>query len=539
VPVVAPLPGPTSKEPTVPSPAASLRRRRSLLAAALALATAGSVAAVARAGSYDVLSGAGIFHVVDTTAPTSGAVIGGLVSGDAHGTAYISFDAVDADAGIFRALLQVDGAQRVEKRFSGDLSSCRDVGAGGLQRRFEKAPPCPTYMRIMFGWNTNEVSNGVHATRLLVEDAAGNQTVAYDGKIIIRNAPLPYTTSPPRVVGVAQLGQTLSADQGTWSSDPGVPLHFSGQWQRGTGPVWQDVPGATGMTYVVTAADSGMRLRYLVQATNGDDGSVRVASSPTALVEQGVPTNRAPSGPGSSSGGSTSMDHAAPAAQPTVPAPSPNGRSAGANAVLTALVQGSTRPSVRLRWGARRDILGRLETPGGDPIAGASLEVTSTAWTPGARSQLLGDVETDAHGRFRLTIPNGVSRTLRFAYRTTSDPGAPAQSVSVAVQVVPKITLRANHRALRNGAAVRFTGRLAGAFAGGRKIVEMQALNGRSWQTFGTTRLSERGGAFAYRYHFQRTYYPTTYKFRAVVKADYAWPFETGVSSVVTVKVRP
>ena len=55
--------------------------------------------------------------------------------------------------------------------------------------------------------------------------------------------------------------------------------------------------------------------------------------------------------------------------------------------------------------------------------------------------------------------------------------------------------------------------------------------------TFGTTRIKH--GRFAYRYHFTRTFHTTRYAFRAIVRTDAGWQYETGTSPAKHVTVRP
>ena len=99
--------------------------------------------------------------------------------------------------------------------------------------------------------------------------------------------------------------------------------------------------------------------------------------------------------------------------------------------------------------------------------------------------------------------------------------------------------MKANRRSLRNKHAVTFSGKVAGAPAGVRKIVELQALDGKKWRTFASTRLAKKGGKFTYRYRFTRTTRPTVYQFRAIVRGEKGWPFATGQTKPSKVKVRP
>jgi hypothetical protein len=102
--------------------------------------------------------------------------------------------------------------------------------------------------------------------------------------------------------------------------------------------------------------------------------------------------------------------------------------------------------------------------------------------------------------------------------------------------VVPSISLKSNKRALRNRQAVRLTGAIAGAPRASRKLVEIQALDGRRWRTIASTRL--RSGRFAFSYRFMRTRGVVTYAFRARVRTETGWTFASGESKAVKVTVR-
>jgi len=86
---------------------------------------------------------------------------------------------------------------------------------------------------------------------------------------------LPINTAPPSVSGAAQLGQTLSAAPGAWSNRP---ASFDYQWQRcdANGAACVAIPGATGPTYNVDAADPGATLRVSVTAGNSVGQAVAI-----------------------------------------------------------------------------------------------------------------------------------------------------------------------------------------------------------------------------------------------------------------------
>ena len=93
----------------------------------------------------------------------------------------------------------------------------------------------------------------------------------------------PTNTAPPTISGTPQVGQTLTANNGTWTSD--TTPSFSYQWQRcdGLGNNCAAITGANAQTYVVQAADKASTLRVVVTATNAS-GASSATSAQTAVV---------------------------------------------------------------------------------------------------------------------------------------------------------------------------------------------------------------------------------------------------------------
>jgi hypothetical protein len=90
----------------------------------------------------------------------------------------------------------------------------------------------------------------------------------------------PSNTSPPTISGTAQLGQTLSADPGSWSG-PGIT--FSYQWQRCVSGTCATVAGATVQTYVPASSDVGATMVVVVKASN-KNGETSADSAPSGAV---------------------------------------------------------------------------------------------------------------------------------------------------------------------------------------------------------------------------------------------------------------
>jgi len=88
------------------------------------------------------------------------------------------------------------------------------------------------------------------------------------------------TVAPVRS-GTAQVGQTLSCTQGTWT---GSNIVYAYEWQVNYGVYWERCrSGNNASTFVIPAEYLGLTLRCVVHATNGA-GTVSAATSASAAV---------------------------------------------------------------------------------------------------------------------------------------------------------------------------------------------------------------------------------------------------------------
>ena len=87
-----------------------------------------------------------------------------------------------------------------------------------------------------------------------------------------RTRPLPQpATGAPAIAGAWQVGRTLTASKGDIADPNGVPpeSEFTWQWLRVDGATEDAIAGATGKTYVLTAADIGKKLKVRATFTDG------------------------------------------------------------------------------------------------------------------------------------------------------------------------------------------------------------------------------------------------------------------------------
>lgn len=88
---------------------------------------------------------------------------------------------------------------------------------------------------------------------------------------------VPANTVLPTITGVAQVGVTLTAANGTWTGNP-TPT-FTRQWKAaGT-----NISGATSSTYITVTGDIGKVITCVVTGTN-NQGTASATSAATAAV---------------------------------------------------------------------------------------------------------------------------------------------------------------------------------------------------------------------------------------------------------------
>jgi hypothetical protein len=175
--------------------------------------------------------------------------------------------------------------------------------------------------------------------------------------------------------------------------------------------------------------------------------------------------------------------------------------------------------------------------PGGNPLAGADIEVWQRVKLGGAQWQRISQVRTSGTGRFRYKALKGPSRTLRFRYPGTATIRARSTVVDLRVRAVT--SLRVNRNRVVNGDEVRFHGRVKGRQSPeAGKLVYLQVFTRGRWSTFATPRANRITGRWSSTYRFTGTRGRVRYRFRALVPREASFPYETGWSHSVHVTVR-
>jgi hypothetical protein len=216
-----------------------------------------------------------------------------------------------------------------------------------------------------------------------------------------------------------------------------------------------------------------------------------------------------------------------------------NGENASDDALLAVRWARTGRRTLTAPYGRRNVIRGRLVTAAGAGIRGARVELLAALDGRTGALRDDGGARTRRDGRFTLILPaNASSRTLVLRYRSHAKDTVSVAEDTLRLQVRAGVRLRVTPRTAARGRSVTLSGRLVGRPLPARgKVVELQARSpGEPWITFRTIRASRRG-RFSTRYTFHRGG-PATYLMRARVRAADDYPYATGSSHAVRVRVR-
>jgi len=126
----------------------------------------------------------------DNAGPTVGGNVGGSLATDnpVRGMASVAFTASDAGAGVYRALLIVDGATVDATIPDANGGRCADVNpSNDNPYEFGSAAPCKGTVSGTFALDTSKVADGGHRVQVLVEDAGGNRASVLDRTITVDN----------------------------------------------------------------------------------------------------------------------------------------------------------------------------------------------------------------------------------------------------------------------------------------------------------------------------------------------------------------
>jgi hypothetical protein len=174
-----------------------------------------------------------------------------------------------------------DGSWQSQVAFTTSRQWLRSDGSGGFE-------PIPGATGHSYDLTADDVGHTI-AVQVVANNSGGDSAPATSAAVGPVVAKVPVNTDAPTISGDAIKGSTLTADDGSWQSSD--QFTTSRQWLRSNGDGYDEILGATGQTYTLTADDVGHEIAVRVVATNSGGDSDPATSAPTSTVIYPQPTN--------------------------------------------------------------------------------------------------------------------------------------------------------------------------------------------------------------------------------------------------------
>jgi hypothetical protein len=143
-------------------------------------------------GGTSIVTFAGISSAtltLEDDSPPQATVIGGTLTNgtELEGTQTLAVNASDTGSGIYQAILEVDGKEAQSTIVDNNGGHCENVGQTTDGRpAFLYVVPCKLEINSQYlSFNLSNVSNGPHRLTVLVTDAAGNATTAFERDLVV------------------------------------------------------------------------------------------------------------------------------------------------------------------------------------------------------------------------------------------------------------------------------------------------------------------------------------------------------------------
>ena len=121
------------------------------------------------------------------------------------------------------------------------------------------------------------------------DDADNEETLTSEATATVEAAPNSPATGAPVITGIAQVGQTLTADtSGIADADGLDSATFSFQWVFNDGIADTDIAGATGSTHTLVSDDEGRTIKVRVSFTDDAGNDETLTSTATETVRFAV-----------------------------------------------------------------------------------------------------------------------------------------------------------------------------------------------------------------------------------------------------------
>ncbi|MFN8161788.1 MAG: hypothetical protein U0R52_12180 [Solirubrobacterales bacterium] len=443
---------------------------------------------------------------------------GPLLSGGWHrGTGELDLGAADTGSGLSGLRIEMDGAPAIERQVR-----CSQMQVGG-ERRATRMAPCPGRQRSPATVDTASLRDGAHSLRACAEDFSGNSACTAARQALTDNT----APAAPRGLGVVG-GEGWRARNGfavRWVNPqqaPGAPIAGAGYRVAGPGTRPSASARASGdgidsLSGIEVPRPGAFELSVWLRDAAGNEDPAAAATVPLLFDD----------------------------VAPRIRIVSPRARGGRIEARLSDADSGLASGRIMLRTAGAGHRAGRAAGAGhrADRTAGAGrwTELPTAPVARGARrAELVARLDFSGlrPGRYRLRAEAGDLAGNRSASGRTED-GRPA--ILLVPLLRPGVSFRASPPRLRNGEAVRLSGRVAvpGGPSRGGKLVVIQYLESSSgsWRSVLLTR-TRPGGGYRATYRFRYVTGLARIRMRALLPTERGWPYARTASRPRTLTVR-
>ena len=131
----------------------------------------------------------------------------------------------------------------------------------------------------------SEVGTVIMMQVYFADDAGNAQTIRSEATALVEARANNPSTGAPTISGIAQVGETLTADTSGIADEDGLTnATFSYQWMAGDGASETDVAGATSSTYTLSDDEEGNAVKVRVSFTDDAGNQESLTSQSTTVV---------------------------------------------------------------------------------------------------------------------------------------------------------------------------------------------------------------------------------------------------------------
>jgi hypothetical protein len=221
------------------------------------------------------------FLLANEATPAGSGVSGTLLSPNVSGTQELTFDAADPGGpGVYLVVVEIDGKSVYSGTPNNNGGKCAPVGSSSGALMFDYNQPCPASESVDLPINTTNLADGQHTLKIVVQDAAGNSAVVYDGTITTKQ-PLNNSlgAQPGPGTGAAGSATPASVPNGTVASRS-AQLHL-GVRSRITRSYARRAVRVTGRLLTVQGQPIGGATLEVLQQVSGSAASTVIAHTTT------------------------------------------------------------------------------------------------------------------------------------------------------------------------------------------------------------------------------------------------------------------